>query len=183
MTIGRLVLPLYAQMLEALLAQLHKAYEHVGDRADYETLADRRLYENMFPLRDQIRFICIQASEVVARLAGRAIADIAQPRSLAEAENMVVTELAEIGAVREADLDAGATKQIRLELDGGLVFELSGEDYVRDWAIPQFFFHLVTAYAIMRTAGVPLGKIDYVGHMFRHRSMPATGADISIAAE
>lgn len=41
-----------------------------------------------------------------------------------------------------------------------------GDDYARDWALPQFYFHLVTAYALLRSQGVQLGKTDYVPHMF-----------------
>jgi hypothetical protein len=43
---------------------------------------------------------------------------------------------------------------------------------VRDWALPQFYFHLMTAYAILRMAGVPLGKADYVGYIFRYLRQP-----------
>ena len=49
------------------------------------------------------------------------------------------------------------------------------EKHVRDWALPQFYFHLMTAYAILRAGGVPLGKADYVGYMFQYlRSQPTT---------
>lgn len=48
-----------------------------------------------------------------------------------------------------------------------MVFEnMTSEQYVRDWAMPQFYFHVVTAYSILRNAGVDLGKADYVAHMF-----------------
>ena len=50
----------------------------------------------------------------------------------------------------------------------GLVFDLSADQYARDWAIPQFYFHVMTAYALLRQAGVELGKADYVAHMFAY---------------
>lgn len=47
-----------------------------------------------------------------------------------------------------------------------MIFDMTGEQYVRDWALPQIAFHQMIAYAILRHAGVPLGKVDYVPHMF-----------------
>jgi hypothetical protein len=58
-----------------------------------------------------------------------------------------------------------------------MIFDLTAEQYVRDWTLPQFYFHLMTAYAILRSAGVDLGKADYVAHMFpylRRETMPST---------
>ena len=61
------------------------------------------------------------------------------------------------------------------ELPNGMIFDLTAEQYARDWALPQFYFHLNTAYAILRANGVALGKADYVTHMLplmRPESMP-----------
>ena len=52
-------------------------------------------------------------------------------------------------------------------LPAGMVFDLTAEQYVRDWALPQFYFHVMIAYAILRAEGVDLGKTDYVAHMLR----------------
>ena len=61
---------------------------------------------------------------------------------------------------------------VELSLANGMTFDLDTAAYVRDWAIPQFYFHLMTAYSILRAAGVPLGKADYVGFMFRYLRQP-----------
>ena len=53
-------------------------------------------------------------------------------------------------------------------LPQGMIFDLSAEQYARDWAIPQFYFHVMTAYAILRAEGAALGKADYVAHMFAY---------------
>ena len=53
-------------------------------------------------------------------------------------------------------------------LPQGMVFDLTAEQYIRDWALPQFYFHVMTAYAILRAQGIQLGKADYVGHMFAY---------------
>ena len=64
------------------------------------------------------------------------------------------------------ELDAAADGPIAHELPTGMIFDMSREQYVRDWALPQVAFHQMAAYAILRHAGVPLGKVDYVPHMF-----------------
>lgn len=65
-------------------------------------------------------------------------------------------------------LDAGAGLPILIKLPGGITFDVTSERYARDWALPQFYFHVVTAYAILRNQGVEIGKADYVPHMFAY---------------
>ena len=55
-----------------------------------------------------------------------------------------------------------------IELPDGMTFDMTGEQYARDWALPQFYFHVITAYAILRHQGVDIGKADYVPHMFAY---------------
>ena len=63
-------------------------------------------------------------------------------------------------------MDEGAERQLSIELANGSAFDMTGNEYAVNWVIPQFYFHLVTAYDILRHNGVPLGKADYVQHMF-----------------
>ena len=61
-------------------------------------------------------------------------------------------------------------------LPQGMIFDLTAGQFARDWALPQFYFHIMTAYAILRAQGVDLGKVDYVAHMFpylRPGTLPA----------
>ena len=53
-------------------------------------------------------------------------------------------------------------------LPNGMIFDLTAEQYARDWALPQFYFHLMIAYAILRNRKVELGKADYIPHMFAY---------------
>lgn len=71
-------------------------------------------------------------------------------------------------------LDDAADKPVVLELPNGMIFDMTGAQYVRDWALPQVAFHQMIVYALLRQAGVPLGKADYVPHMFRYLR-PGTG--------
>jgi hypothetical protein len=68
-------------------------------------------------------------------------------------------------SVGSRQFDAGERRRIVIQCPDGMTFDLTGEQYVRDWALPHFYFHLVTAYAILRRAGIGLGKGDYVPHM------------------
>ncbi|WP_409335665.1 DUF1993 family protein [Janthinobacterium sp. K2Li3] len=69
-------------------------------------------------------------------------------------------------------MDDGAERQVSITLADGLVFDMTGQEYAVNWATPQFYFHLVTAYNILRHNGVPLGKAEYVQHMFAYLRQP-----------
>ena len=79
-------------------------------------------------------------------------------------------------------VEAAAAEAISIEpgtpiahsLPMGMIFDLTAEQFARDWALPQFYFHVMTAYAILRAQGVELGKADYVAHMFAFLRPPAT---------
>lgn len=65
-------------------------------------------------------------------------------------------------------LDTDPERSTAHALPNGMIFDLTAEQYVRDWTLPQFYFHLMIAYAILRGNGIDLGKADYVTHMFAH---------------
>lgn len=79
-------------------------------------------------------------------------------------------------AAPSTSLDMDPETPIAHALPAGMIFDLTAEQYVRDWALPQFYFHVMTAYAILRSEGVDLGKADYVAHMLpylRPGTMPS----------
>lgn len=179
MTLPNLLAPTYLQMLNALSTWLNKAEAQTPpDKA--EALLAARLAPDMFPLSTQIRFACVQAQEGMARLRqqplppsvatlldeGRNAAE--HPGSLADARTRIAETIA---LVQQAATDAPAidpATPIAHALPQGMIFDLTAEQYARDWALPQFYFHLVTAYAILRAQGIDLGKADYVAHMFQY---------------
>lgn len=65
-------------------------------------------------------------------------------------------------------IEKSADRPLELALPMRLTFDLKGGEYVCDWALPQFYFHVLMAYGILRSRGVPLGKADYVPHMGRY---------------
>lgn len=171
MTLTSFIVPTYAQMLKALSGWLDKAQaQKPGTAAD--ALLAARLAPDMFPLAVQLRFICIQAQEPIFRLTGEAVPATldardsdAYPGTIAEAKAQIDAALAALGALPADAFDRHAQQPLALELPNGMAFDLTGEQYARDWAVPQFYFHLMAAYAILRNNGIDLGKPDYVPHM------------------
>jgi uncharacterized protein len=183
MTISELLLPTYRQLLQGLANWLRKAQDQ---KVEADSLMAARLAPDMFPLSSQVRFACLQAHEGIHRLRhepftpamntlleeGRSGAE--RPGTIADALSRIDEALAALDSAGPDALDGGAGRPLALELPMGIAFDLDGEQYARDWALPQFYFHVTTAYAILRQQGVALGKADYVAHMFAYLR-PGTG--------
>ena len=147
---------------------------------DAEALLTAPMAPDMFPLSTQLWFSCLQAYEAVARLRRRDFPQIwrelleegrnggEQPSSLAEAQTRIRDTVAFLDGLPADAIDAGADLDIALDLPDGRIFDMTGDRYARDWALPQFYFHVMTAYAILRKEGVALGKADYVAHAFAY---------------
>jgi uncharacterized protein len=165
-----IAVPTYIQMLKGLSAQLTKAEAFAADAGvPASDLIGARLAPDMFPLSTQVRFVCTQASDLLRHLTG---ADSFAPAEDATDFEGLRAQLADAVARLEATpasaFDGVAGKAIELKLPNGIVLDLTGEQFVRDWALAQFYFHATTAYAILRHKGVPLGKPDWVSHMFAY---------------
>ncbi|BAN27141.1 DUF1993 domain-containing protein [Caballeronia insecticola] len=181
MQLTRLLVPAFMQTLKSVSTWLDKAATREQEQgADADALLCLRLAPDMFPLAAQVRFVCFQAQEPLYRLRGEAVPqallDVRQegwksneaPGTFAQAQARIADAIVLLQGLAPDALDAGAELQIALELPNGIVFDMTGEQYARDWALPQFYFHAVTAYAILRHHGVPLGKPEYVSHMFAY---------------
>lgn len=165
-----IAVPTYLQMIKGLSAQLTKAEAFAAESGlSPEDLIGARLAPDMFPLSTQVRFVCTQASDLLRHLTG---ADSFAPAEDATDFEGLRAQLADAVARLEATpasaFDGAAEKMIELKLPNGIVFDMTGEQFVRDWALAQFYFHATTAYAILRHKGVPLGKPDWVSHMFAY---------------
>lgn len=179
MSLTNLLVPTYTQMLRALSAWLDKAQKQMPE-GEAEALLSRRLAPDMYPLSSQVRFACFQAQEATYRLSGEPVPEALEkmaaegrnagehPGSIADAQVRIVEALTFLGALGSDALDASAERPITLELPTGMIFDMTDTQYARDWALAQFYFHLNTAYAILRGQGVELGKADYVPHMFEY---------------
>ncbi|HEV7232682.1 MAG TPA: DUF1993 domain-containing protein [Sphingorhabdus sp.] len=179
MSLTNLLVPTFTQMLGTLSNWLAKAQVQLP-AAEAEALLSARLAPDMFPLSTQIRFACVQVHEAISRLKGEAFSatreDLLtegrsagdQPGSIASAQTRIAETIALLESLGPDALDANADTAIAHELPNGMIFDLTAEQYARDWTLPQFYFHLMTAYAILRGQSVDLGKADYVPHMFQY---------------
>lgn len=163
-----LLLTTYDNMLGSLDGWLAKAEGH--SRGD--ALLEERLALDMFPLARQVRFACNLPGEAAAAVADVAFGSSDQDdTTLAAARGRIALTRELVRGWRASRFGEDDAK-VELALANGMTFDLDTAGYARDWALPQFYFHLVTAYAILRSAGVPLGKPDYVGYMFRYLRQP-----------
>ena len=163
-----LLLATYDNMLGSLDGWLARA----GNDPRGDALLGETLAEDMFPLARQIRFCCNLPGEAMNATSGVAFgsSDI-DDETLAAARERVAAARALVAGWREVALNDDDAPVI-LTLASGMTFDLDTAGYARDWALPQFYFHLTTAYAILRAAGIALGKVDYVGYMLAHMRQP-----------
>jgi hypothetical protein len=182
-----ILVPTYVQMLKGLASWLSKAEAQRPD-GGAEALLSASLAPDMFPLSTQIRFACVQAQEGVFRLQGRPFPATIEillnegreaaehPGTLADAKARIDATIEVVEAAAADMRDVDPTSRVAHALPAGMIFDLDAGQYVRDWALPQFYFHVITAYAILRSEGIDLGKADYVAHMLpflRPGTMPA----------
>ncbi len=170
MTLSKLIIPAFTHQVQAMSAQLDKGVAHAGDEGS--SLLAARLAPDMLPLSSQIKIACGQAVDAVRKLLGQPAKPTPEIGTLADAKALIAATLAELNAANAADIDAAADIMLAIDLPNGMAFDLSGADYVRDWALPQFHFHTSMAYAILRHQGVAIGKIDLLPHMLAHARKP-----------
>ena len=158
--------PVFVKMLTNLKGVLQKASAHAQARKIDETvLVNARLYPDMLPLARQIQIASDFARGTAARLAG------AEPPSYEDNEKTLTELMARIDrtieflhAKKAGEIDGSEGREIVRPVRGE-PHKFSGVNYLLQYALPNFFFHTTTAYAILRHNGVEVGKQDYVGKM------------------
>ena len=173
-----MTVPAYRNGLRALSAQLDKALAWGADNGVGELqFIAARLAPDMFPLTSQVRFSCQQAIQALTRLgAGGAPTFAEDAADFAGLQAQIAETLAWLDTVDAAAIDTDPGRPVGFDLPNGMAFDMTAATYVRDWAQPQYYFHLVAAYAVLRHMGVPLGKVDYVNYMLAYlRTPPAAG--------
>ena len=152
----------FDRFLSALSSVLTKAEAHCeAKKIKPEVILTTRLFPDMFPFARQVQLTCDFAARGTARLAG------ADPKGFPDTETTFAELQDRITAARgymagfdAADLSPSRDVQLKA---GGNDMVLSGDEFLSFYSLPQFFFHLTTAYAILRANGVELGKRDYMG--------------------
>ncbi|MGB3472944.1 MAG: DUF1993 domain-containing protein [Erythrobacter sp.] len=167
-----LIVPTHRNMLGTLSGLLAKAA--ADPRGD--AMMQARLAEDMHPLSTQVRFLCNMVGEAMERVAGIDFtSDEEDPATLAEAQSRIDLTLKQLEEWAVLDFVADDAA-MELALPNGMTFDMTTAEYVRDWAVPQFYFHTLTAYSILRKEGLEVGKADFVPHMFRYIRQPGDTA-------
>ena len=151
--------------LNALSAILDKAEAFAtAKKIDPSILLDARLAPDMFPLVRQVQVATDQAKNGVARLAG-----VEPPRyednetTINELKARLAKTVSFIKTLNSKQIDGASDREITFPLGPSNKGHMRGEDYLNHFVLPNFFFHLTTAYAILRHCGVEIGKLDFVG--------------------
>jgi hypothetical protein len=148
--------------LDAIVGKA-EAYAAADETLDPATLIQARLFPNMRPFVFQIRTATDTAKGAAARLAGREIPSWADDEAtFADVHARLRKGIDYLGGVKPQDLDGAAERPIELKLGPNTV-RFTGASYVSNFVLPNFFFHVTTAYNILRHNGVPLGKRDFLG--------------------
>jgi len=156
--------PRFAGMLRNLSALLDNGQAYCeAKKIEPVVITGARLYPDMYPLTRQVQIACDTAKSAVARLAGVEIPKHEDTeQSFAELKGRIAKTLDFIGSVKPASIDGAEEREIVLKMRGG-ERKFSGLQYLLGFAYPNFYFHVTTAYNILRHNGVEIGKMDFVG--------------------
>ena len=157
--------PVFKQLLNALNDVLAKAEAHATAKSIApDVLLQARLFPDMFALRQQVQIATDFAKGVSARLAGVEVpAYEDNEQSFADLHARIAKTLAFIDGLRPEQIDGSEQREIVLRPGTPKEKKLSGQTYLLHYGLPQFFFHVTTAYAILRHNGVEVGKRDFMG--------------------
>lgn len=157
-------IPIFSRMLGNLLNWLDKAEAHAKARGwDANLWLGERLAPDMLPLLRQVQIACDAAKGCAARLAGQEV-----PRwedneaTIDDLRARIRRTIDFIGSVPAAQIDGAEAREIVIPMRSGEL-RMAGLAYLQQAALPNFFFHATTAYALLRAGGVEVGKADYLG--------------------
>jgi hypothetical protein len=156
--------PVFVKMLGNLLTWLDKAQAHAeARRFDPVQYLSLKLAPDMLPLTRQIQIATDAAKGCAARLAGHEVPKWADDEStLDQLRERVRRTIDYVQSVPAAAFEGSETREVVLQLRAGEL-RYQGEDYLRHFALPNFYFHVTTTYALLRQAGVEIGKRDFLG--------------------
>lgn len=164
LSMHRASVPVFVRALNVLAALLEKGEAHAKAQGwNPDDLVVARLADDMLPLSGQIQRASDAAKGAVARLTGveaPAMPDVEV--SFAQLQKRVTDTLAYIQSVDPKAFEGSEDRAVELKLPAGTL-TFTGEDYLLGFALPNFFFHVVTAYDVLRHKGVQIGKLDYLG--------------------
>ena len=150
--------------LTNLSAILGKAAAHAENKFDPRALLDARFYPDMFTLTRQVQIACDLAKGAGARLAGVELPAFEDKEaSIPDLQARIAKTIEFLKTLRPEQIDGSAERDITLQMRDRTI-HFKGLPYLVDWVLPNFYFHVTTAYALLRHNGVPLGKNDFLGN-------------------
>ncbi|ACK67767.1 conserved hypothetical protein [Rippkaea orientalis PCC 8801] len=153
---------IFSSRLDTLSHLLDVAEGHFADHL--EALLDLRIAPDMLPFSTQIAFVCNQPRNFALWCLGEASNNLdPNVTSLVEARSHISSTKKLLTTINVTDSKLLELK--RIDLEEGLYLEISGLCYVNDFLMPNFYFHITTAYNILRMAGAPIGKRDFMIHL------------------
>jgi hypothetical protein len=152
-------------MLKALLGVLDKGEKHCADKAiEPASMLAARLIDDMQPFTFQIMQSIQHSAGALATIRGQQRPRASGLETFAGAKQAIEQALADLDAIKPADLDDVASNTVELKFPGREM-KFTALGYLQSYAMPQFFFHVTTAYDILRHKGVPIGKRDFLGRI------------------
>ena len=158
-------LPVFEIGLNALSAVLDKAEAHAAaKKIDSSVLLNSRLFPDMFALARQVQIATDQAKNGSARLAG-----VEAPRyednetTMDQLKARVAKTVTYLKTLDRKQIDASVDREITFPLGPTNKGHMKGDDYLNHFVLPNFYFHITAAYAILRHCGVDIGKRDFLG--------------------
>jgi hypothetical protein len=151
-------------MLESLGQWLERGRAHAeAKRLD---IVNARLAPDMYPLSQQVQQACFHARDAVGRLTGRGPAQTDETeKTIPGLKQQIARTLELLRSVEPSAFAGAAARDCSIKTPTGLLIEMDGVRYLQAYALPHFYFHIVTAYDILRHDGVDLGKKDYLSQV------------------
>lgn len=167
----------YSSSAHRVFQNLLATLDHLVRKAEAAELDDEvlesRLTDDMFPLELQFRVALNQVLLALDQVAGKRVPlEEAAYRSFPEIRERIAAIGLLLDEAQPQDW-RGAEEVVDLTLPNGVRFVMSTEEDIEDWLLPNCYFHVTIAYALLRKAGLALGKMDFLPHMDRHRAAAA----------
>jgi len=158
-------IPVFVQLLTAASNVLDKAAAHAeAKKIDPSVLLATRLFPDMFPLSRQIQIATDQAKGGAARLAGLEVPKYEDnEKTIDDLKARIAKTIAFVQSIDAAKIDGTEDKDLKVPL-GPTERPFKGQAYLINFVLPNFYFHLTTAYNILRHCGVEIGKRDFLGN-------------------
>ena len=156
--------PVFKQLLSALSDILVKAASAANNDMSPETLLHARLFPDMFDFTRQVQIAADFAKGVTARLAGQEVPVYEDNETtFAELQARIAKTLQFISSIPADKINGSEAREIITRPGTPKEKKFNGQSYLLNYGLPQFFFHITTAYAILRNNGIEIGKRDYMG--------------------